>query len=280
MPSPSVTSAILAVLEDTEPNTSMSVGEIVDRVSQRYGDDDRVPAANEIRGRLSRLKQEGIVERPERGEYVLSRAEPNQTEELAELTSIVSDVLRPDALRRTVIWDASPYLHLAEDGGPGRRLVIEHEQATSFRDEIEAAWPADQVATWTAKTTGPVGSMIWEPNESASYRRPLGIVFIDRNKFGATGVTSDGYRTPFPERVLVEFLGTDGPADATAIVQTILNDPTTEYHRLWQAAESLGETVSLGIMLASLGDDLHPALRNEFEAGLPPVVHALVRGER
>lgn len=280
MPSPSVTSAILSVLEEAEPNATVSVGEIVDRVSQRYDDRDRVPGANEIRGRLTKLKKEGIVERPERGQYVLSQTEPNQTDELSQLISVISEIMRKDAFRRTVLWDASPYLQLSEDGGPGRRLVIEHEHATSLRDEVEVAWPDNQVATWTAKTTGPVGAMIWNSDESSTYRTPLGIVFVDRKKFGATGVTPQGFRTPFPERVVIEFLGDDGPAEATAIVQTMLNDPTTNFDHLWQAAESLGETDNLGIILASLGDKLRPELRKEFVTRLPPVVRTLVRGTR
>jgi hypothetical protein len=280
MPSSSVTSAILSVLEKAGANEAVSVGEIVDLVSQRYNERDRAPGANEIRGRLTQLKKEGIVERPERGQYVLSRTEPNQTDELAQLASVLSEIVREDAFRRTVLWDASPYLELSEDGGPGRRLVIEHEHATSFRDEVEVAWPDNQVATWTAKTTGPIGSMIWNSDESSPYRTPLGIVFVDRKKFGATGVTPQGFRAPFPERVVIEFLGEDGPAEATAIVQTMLNDPTTNFDRLWQAAESLGETSNLGIMLAGLGDKLRPELRDEFVTRLPPVVRSLVRGTR
>jgi hypothetical protein len=188
--------------------------------------------------------------------------------------------MREDAFRRAVLWDASPYLQLSEDGGPGRRLVIEHEHATSFRDEVETAWPDDHVATWTAKTTGPIGSIIWDADKPSGYRTPLGIVFVDREKFGATGVTPQGFRTPFPERVVIEFLGEDGPAEASAIVQTMLTDPTSDFDRLWQAAESLGETDTLGIMFAGLGDKLRPELRDKFEATLPPVVRTLVRGTR
>jgi hypothetical protein len=277
----SVTSAILSILEEQEPSTALSVGEIVERVSQRYDEQDRVPNDNEIRGRLTQLHKEGVVKRPERGQYMLVQTEPNETNDLVQLVDIVSEIVRPDALRRTVLWDASPYLQLAEDGGPGTRLVVEHEHASSFRDEVEVAWPADNpVATWTTKTTGPVGSMIWEPDGWAPYRTPVGIVFVEREKFGATGVTPRGYRAPFPERIVIEFLGDDGPAEATAIVQTMLNDPTVEFDRLWQAAESLGESVSLGIMLAGLGSELRSELRNAFVARLPPVVKSLIRGER
>ena len=277
----SVTSAILSILEEQESSTALSVGEIVESVSQQYDEQDRVPNDNEIRGRLTQLHKEGVVKRPERGRYMLVQTEPNETNDLGQLVDIVSEIVRPDALRRTVLWDASPYLQLAEDGGPGTRLVVEHEHASSFRDEVEVAWPADNpVATWTAKTTGPVGSMIWEPDDWAPYRTPVGIVFVEREKFGATGVTPRGYRAPFPERIVIEFLGDDGPAEATAIVQTMLNDPTVEFDRLWQAAESLGEAVSLGIMLAGLGSELRPELRNAFVARLPPVVKSLIRGER
>lgn len=276
----SVTSAVLSVLEEAEPNAAINVGEIVERVSQRYNEREHVPGANEIRGRLTQLNKEGIVNRPERGQYVLSRTEPDQTNELSQLVSVLSGIVREEAFRRTVLWDASPYLQLSEDGGPGRRLVVEHEQAESFRDEVEVAWPESQIATWTAKTTGPIGSMIWSPDDSSTYRTPLAIVFVDRKKFGATGVTPQGFRAPFSERIVVEFLGEDGPAEATAIVQTMLNDPTTNFDRLWQAAESLGETENLGIMLAGIGDKLRPELRDKFEERLPPVVKTLVRGTR
>lgn len=277
----SVTSAILSVLEEQEPSTALSVGEIVESVSQRYDEQDRVPSDNEIRGRLTQLHKEGVVERPERGRYMLVQTEPNETNELVQLVDIVSEIVRQDALRRTVLWDASPYLQLAEDGGPGTRLVVEHEHASSFRDEVEVAWPSDNhVATWTAKTTGPVGLMLWEPDGSAPYRTPVGIVFVERGKLGATGVTPRGYRAPFPERIVIEFLGDDGPAEATAIVQTMLNDPTIDLDRLWQAAESLGEAVNLGIMLAGLGNELRPDLQNAFVARLPPVVKSLIGGER
>lgn len=281
MSPPTVTSAILSVLEEQEPNTALSVGQIIDSVSQQYDEQDRVPNDNEIRGRLTQLHKEGVVKRPERGRYMLVQTEPNETTDLVQLVDIVSDIVRQDALRRTVLWDASPYLQLAEDGGPGTRLVVEHEHASSFRDEVDVAWPADNhVATWTAKATGPVGSMLWEPDSSATYRVPIGIVFVEREKFGATGVTPRGYRTPFPERIVIEFLGDDGPAEATAIVQTMLNDPTINLDRLWQAAESLGEAVNLGIMLAGLGNELRPELRTAFVARLPPVVNSLIGGER
>lgn len=281
MSPPTVTSAILSILEEEEPNTALGVGEIIDSVSQQYDEQDRVPNDNEIRGRLTQLHKEGVVERPERGRYMLVQTEPNETNDLVQLVDIVSDIVRQDALRRTVLWDASPYLQLAEDGGAGTRLVVEHEHASSFRDEVDVAWPADNhVATWTAKATGPVGSVLWEPDSSAPYRVPIGIVFVEREKFGATGVTPRGYRTPFPERIVIEFLGDDGPAEATAIVQTMLNDPTINLDRLWQAAESLGEAVNLGIMLAGLGNELRPELRNAFVARLPPVVKSLIRGER
>lgn len=281
MSPPTVSSAILSVLEDQEPNSALSVREIIDGVSQQYKETARVPNDNEIRGRLTQLHKEGVVKRPERGQYVLVQTEPNETTELVQLVEIVSDIVRQNELRRTVLWDASPYLRLSEDGGPGTRLVVEHEHASSFKDEVEVAWSADNhVATWTAKTTGPVGSMLWESDNSSPYRVPIGIVFVEREKLGATGVTPQGYRTPFPERIVIEFIGDDGPAEATAIVQSILNDPTIDPDRLWQAAENLGETVNLGIMLAGLGNELQPEMRNEFVTRLPPVVKSLIRGER
>lgn len=271
----------MSVLENHQPATAVDVGEIVESVSQQYDEHERVPKDNEIRGRLTQLHKEGVVERPERGRYRLVQREPNETDELVQLVEVVSEFIRPEALRQTVLWDASPYLQLAEDGGPGTRLVVEHEHAISLRDEVAVAWPTDMdVATWTANTTGPLGPTIWAPDDSVTYRTPTGIVFVEREKFGATGVTPTGYRTPFPERVVIEFLGTDGPAEAAAIVQTMLNDPTTDFDRLWQAAASLGTAVPLASMLAGLGTDLRPELRTQFIDELPPVVTSLLGGAR
>lgn len=277
----SVTSTILSILEDQDPQTTVGVGEIIDGVIERYKQSERIPEDNEIRGRLTQLYKEGIVDRPARGEYLLVEAEPDETEELASLVDLISNILRPEELRRTVLWDATPYLQLTEDGAPGTRLVVEHEQAPAFRDEVDVAWPTTPpVATWAAATTGPVGPLLWEPAESMPYRTATGIVFIERAKFGATGVTPQGYRTPFQERIVIECLGEDGPAEATALVQTLLDDPSTEYDRLWQAAESLGESVALGTVLAGLGDSLQPELRNQLLDDLPPVSRALIGGKR
>lgn len=281
MSTTSISSVILTVFEERESDTTMTVGEIVEAVQQRFEERDRFPADNEIRGRLSRLLKEGVLERPERGRYTLVRAEAEETEELTRLADIVANQVRPSALRRTVMWDATPYLHLAEDGGPGTRLVLEHENAASFQDEVEVAWPVENtVATWSTKTSGPLGTRLWEPDTPAPYRMPVGIVFVEREKLGGTGVTPEGYRTPFPERILVEFLGEDGPAEAATIVRNLLQDPTVELDRLWAAAETLGATVDLAALLAGLGPDLRPELRDEFTAKVSPVTGTLLRGER
>jgi hypothetical protein len=277
----SISSVILSVLEEREPDTTMSVQEIVEAVQQRFEERNRLPADNEIRGRLSRLLKEGVLERPERGRYTLVRTEPKETESLKRLVDIISKQVRPGALRRTVLWDATPYLHLAEDGGPGTRLVVEHEKAASLQDEVEVAWPVDNsVATWSTKTRGPLGTLLWEPNCPTPYRMPVGIVFVERKKLGATGITPGGYRTPFPERILVEFLGEDGPPEAASIVRNLLQNPTVDLDRLWAAAETLGATVNVGALLAGLGDELRPQLRTDFTAKLSPVTGTLITGER
>lgn len=281
MTPPPLSSVILSVLEEQEPEATMSVREIVDAVQQRFEERNRLPADNEIRGRLSRLHKEGVLERPERGQYTFVRAEPKETELLLQLVDILSERVRPSALRRTVIWDATPYLHLAEDGAPGTRLVVEHKSSTSLQDEVEVAWPGEQpVATWSARTNGPLGALLWEPDSPAPYRMPVGIVFVEREKLGATGLTPGGYRTPFPERILVEFLGEDGPPEAASIVRTLLQDPTVELDRLWAAAETLGATVDVGALLASLGTELRPQLLTDFTAKVSPVTGTLITGER
>lgn len=281
MTTTSISSAILSVLEEREPGTTMSVGEIVEAVRGRLDERDRLPADNEIRGRLTRLNKEGVLERPERGRYTLVRAEPEVTDDLERLVDVVSERVRPSELRRTVLWDATPYLRLAEDGGPTTRLVVEHEEAASLRDEVEVAWPGkDSVATWSTKTSGPLGPFLWEPKGDVPFRMPVGIVFVEREKFGATGVTPGGYRTPFPERVLVEFLGSDGPPEAAPIVRTLLQDPTVGFDRLWAAAETLGATVDVGALLAGVRAELRPELWADFVKELSPVVGTLVEGRR
>lgn len=281
MSTTSISSVILSVFEERERDTSMTVREIVDAVQQRFEDRDRLPADNEIRGRLSRLHKEGILERPERGRYTLVRADPTETEDLSQLVDIIAEQVRPSALRRTVLWDATPYLHLAEDGGPGTRLVVEHEKAASLQDEVEVAWPGENtVATWSTKTSRPLGTRLWEPDTPAPYRMSVGIVFVEREKLGATGLTDEGYRTPFPDRILVEFLGEKGPPEAATIVRSLLQDPTVTLDRLWAAGETLGATVDVAALLAGLAPELRPELRTEFSAKVSPVTGTLLRGER
>ena len=277
----STSSTILSVLEEQEPGVALSVGEIVDSVQEQLEERNRVPEDNEIRGRLSRLHKEGVLERPERGQYALIRAEPEQTNQLAQLVNVVSKRVRPSALRRTVLWDATPYLSRAEDGGPGTRLVVEHRNVASLQDEIEVFWPEQNaVATWSTKTAGPLGPLLWRPDTPTPYRMPAGIVFVEREKFGATGITPDGYRTPFPERVLAEFLGEDGLPETAPVVRNLLQDPEVSFDRLWAAAETLGVTVEVGALLAGLKDEIRPELRADFLETLAPVTGTLIEGER
>lgn len=277
MATPSLSSVILSVLEARAVNATLSVGEIVDAVHDQFAERDRLPEDNEIRGRLARLRKEGVLERPERGRYRLVRAEPNETDDLLRLVDIISERVRSDELRRSVLWDATPYLRLSEDGGPGVRLVVEHKQAASLQDEVEVAWTGDEpLATWSTKTSGPLGPRLWEPKSPAPYRLPVGIVFAEREKFGGTGLTSGGYRTPFTERILVEFLGEDGPPEAAPIVRTLLTDQSVGLERLWAAAETLGATVDVGALLAGPGTEIRPQLRADFIAKLSPAVRSLL----
>lgn len=277
----SISSVILSVFEEGGPEATMTVREIVDAVRLRYEDRNRVPNDNEIRGRLSTLHKEGVLERPARGQYTMVRAEPEETNDLSVLVDIISKQVRPSTLRRSVIWDATPYLHLAEDGGPGTRLVVEHKQAASLQEEVAVAWPeANKLTTWSTKTPGPLGRHLWEPDASSPNRISMGIVFVEREKPGATGLTDEGYRTPFPERILVEFLGKEGPPEAATIVRSLLQDPTVNLDRLWSAAETMGTSMDLSALLAGLGPELHPELRDEFMGKFSPVTQTLLRGER
>lgn len=281
MSSASISSAVLSALEAQPPGKALHVQDVVAAVTDRLDDRDDPPTPSAIRGRLTTLRQEGVVERPERGRYALVRADPTETPALTRLVDVVEDIFRPEALRRTVLWDATPYLQRTEDGGPGARLVVEQKRAGSYRDEVEVNWPGDeQVFTWTVKTKGPLGLALWEPDDPSPYRIPTGIVFVERERFGATGLTPRGYRAPFPERVVVEFLGFEGPASAAPIVRQILRDPSTRFPRLWQAAESLGATADLAALLAGTRESLPEGLREEFLERLPAVVRTLVEDRR
>lgn len=61
--------------------------------------------------------------------------------------------------------------------------------------------------------------------------RPVGIIFVKLEKCGGTGFTNLGYQTPFPERILVEFLGNKGPPEVATIVRSLLHDPTVNLDR-------------------------------------------------
>lgn len=276
----SVASVILSVLESQRFGPPVSVRDIVQETQKRTADRQRIPGENEIRGRLTTLYNQGVVEKAGRGKYVLTERSPEETDDLVRLLGLLQDLLPADAFTRSVIWDASPYLELAEDGGPGTRLVLEHENAGSFPDELTAHWQGDEpVHAWVGKTTGPLGPLLWEPKTQTQYRIPFGIVCVERTKYGATGLTPRGYRAPFPERVLMEVLGPDGPPEATSIAQAILNSSDTEYERLRHAAVTLGESETLSILLAGAGDRV-PNLYIPFNNELSPVVKAFVTGER
>lgn len=281
MSSASISSAVLSALEEQPPGKALQVQEITEEVTDRLEDRDDPPTPSAIRGRLTTLRQEGVLERPERGRYAVVRADPPETPVLSRLVDVVEDVVRPEALRRTVLWDATPYLEGTEDGAPGTRLVVERKRAEALRDEVEVTWPGDeQLFTWTVKTKGPLGLALWEPDDPAPYRIPTGIVFVEREKFGATGLTPRGYRAPFPERVSVEFLGFEGPANAAPAVRKTLRDPSTGFPKLWQAAENLGASADLAALLAGTGEVLPEDLREAFLERLPPVVRTLVEDRR
>jgi hypothetical protein len=281
MTSRSLSSVILTVFEDREAGAAISVKEVVEAVKNRLDARDRLPGDNEIRGRLAQLRKEGVLERPERGQYRLVRAEPNETEALIELVNLISNRVRPNELRRTVIWDATPFLSVSEDGIRGTRLVVEHDQAGALEDEVGVEWSGDRVAaSWITKRSGPLGPRQWGPKESPSYRMDVGIVFAEREKLGGTGLTENGYRTPFDERVVTEFLGEDGPPEAAPIVRNLLNQSDLDFDRLWAASETMGVTLDTGALLAGMGEELSPDLRSQLVEKLSPTLKPLLWGAR
>lgn len=276
---PSLTDVILGAFEDRRGESPLTSSEIVHIAQKQYADAERVPNANEIRGRLSRLASEGIVTRPERGHYELVRTDPQETAALTSLTELLEELLRPDARRRSVVWDATPYLDLAEDGAPGTRVIIEHANATSFRDELLTRWPTDRaIATWSEKQAGPLGTTLWNPTDQFISHDRIGLILVERERFGATGLTDRGVRTPFPERILCEFLGPTGPPDATPIVRSLLRDERLTLERLRQAADTMGVSTPLGALLVAAEDAVPPAMREAYLEDLPPVVRHVLEG--
>ncbi len=269
----SLRDAILSVFEALSAEESVTQSDLAERLEGAF---DAPVQESSVRARLTGLRQEGVVERERRGHYKLVRAQHDETPALQELIRRATRFFRPEALRRAVVWDATPYLALTEDGAPGTRLVVEHPHVRLLRDEL-AAPRADQ-DPWHVvhkRTTKPLGDLIWSLDDDHPWIK-TGVLLLERERLGATGLTDHGYRTPFRERVLVEFLSlTTDPTIGSPIADWILHDSRTRFNRLWQAGQALNVLPDVAILLAALGPRLPAPLFRELQDATLPVVREL-----
>lgn len=274
----SVRNHILEVLEDA-PDGLSSEG-LNQAVQEKYQGGKRTPAVREITGRLSTLRADGVVEHLERGRYRLARCEEATTPLVQAVAAILQGKFRAKPLRRLVLWDATPYLELTEDGAPGTRIVIEHASAAGLPEMLERDWPGDQrPAFWTTSTKGPLGELLWEPTDRPAGRIDAGVVLVDRERIGGTGLTEAGYRAPFQERVLLEFLEMESDR-GVPVIETLLMRSEADMPRLWASAHALGVLPDLNALLAGSLDRLPDGTANDFFDRLPQAVSHLIGGRK
>lgn len=269
----SVRDAILDALGELPPETSLSVEELAAAVDKRL---QRTPGkVSDVRARLVQLRQEGIVARLERGQYRLPRTDRDLTSLERRLADLLRQTWRPEALSRLVLWDATPYLDLGEDGAPGQRVVIEHPKAAELRDAIAYAWDAPPT-TWTARGRGPLDDRLFGPDRPVS-RIDVGVILVEQERLGGTALVPDGFRVPTTERIATEFMGLDSRPDVgAAVTQALLLRSELDYKRLWQAANALGNRTELVTILTACYDRLPEGLQDDYRKRLPRVAAMLM----
>jgi hypothetical protein len=290
MVGPALRDLILEVFEE-QPKRVFSAQDVLGAVAHQH------PGLQEasVRVKLSELAREGALTKLERAQYQLFTIDqpPRPLEAIAARQLL--RVLKPKALRRAVIWDATPFLAQAEDGAPGVRLVIEHPAAETIKNHIESDWApwvapfdwgtrdretAPQLLTWISREHGPLGEQLWEPDEASPSKIHLGIILVAAERIGATGLTPQGYRAPTRERILSEFLTytVDGAAAADILRAGIL-DPGFDLKRAEQAALTLGCHHYLHALLAAIHRDLPAKTRAAHLGMAPPFLRAFLEGE-
>lgn len=271
----SVRDAILDALAELHPGSTHGVDELERAVQQRR---PNKTSARDVRSRLVALRHEGVVERLERGQYRLARGTRHWTALERRLLDILNRAWRPEALARLVLWDATPYLDLSEDGAPGQRVVIEHEDAGGLRETIQQAWP-ERPVQWSVNGRGPLDGRLLEPDDEVG-RIDTGIILVERERIGASVLTPEGVRAPTLERIALEFMGMDEAPDiGLAVTQALLLRSELDHRRLWQAATAIGNRTDLATILTACYDRLPPKLRQEYRKRMPAVA-ALLMEER
>lgn len=270
----SVRDHILEVLE--EALDGVPSDELVAAVQEKYQGGARTPLAREVTGRLTDLRDEGVIERPDRGMYRLARAETPSSGLQDQVAAVLRSKWRAKPLRRLVLWDATPYLELTEDGAPGSRIVIEHANAAALQEVLAGAWPGNERPVfWATKTKGPLGELLWAPDDTVG-RIDMGVLLVDRERIGGTGMTTNGYRAPFRERILLEFLEMESDRGAPVIEALLRSD--ADMDRLWASANALGVLSDLNALLAGCLDRLPEGTAKAYLGKLPRSVAHLIRG--
>lgn len=236
---------------------------------------------------MNQRVRESIVSRLAFGEYALREVAVKENPLEQAVANILAGVLKPKALRRAVIWDATPFLSLAEDGAPGVRLVIEHAAGPSIKDAIESNWATLiskfpkgekrplQTLAWIVHRRGPLGDHLWEPERPGPSVIDLGVVIVADERLGGTGLTQHGYRAPSHERILTEFMAEElDAAAAHDILRAGLLHKTFSIKRAEEAARTLGTMYRLWTLLTAAQPQLPEPLRSQVLDKVP----AYVRG--
>jgi hypothetical protein len=290
-----VRSTLLEILSALKGDESISPEEIL-RLATEPSRSSSPPTQSVVSGRLSDLVREGIVEKPDRGRYRLTRTSDAGTPLESEMGSRLQNVLRKEHLSTLVLWEATPYLEWNEDGPPGTRLVVEYPEAKAIQGTVLSQWP--QVETpeaWTTRRKGPIGSALWDnPDQTMQPGRPA-IVFVASSRkktrgktpmmagLGGTALAPAGYRRPLRERVLCEFLGKDlEPELAKSVIDNILlstqNTRPLEFKRLQQAAEAIKVEKELTVLLTAAYSRLPSQIQRDLVKSLPPSLTEILEG--
>lgn len=271
----SVRDAILDALAELPAGSTCGIDELERATEERR---PGKTSGRDVRSRLVALRHEGVVERLKRGQYQLARGSRQWTALEQRALEILNQAWRPEALARLVLWDATPYLELSEDGAPGQRIVIEHEEAGSLREAIQQAWP-ERPVQWSVKGHGPLDGRLLEPDRQAG-RIDMGIILVERERIGASVLTPEGVRAPTQERIALEFMGMDEAPDVgAAVTQALLLRSELDHKRLWQAATAIGKRTDLTTTLAVCYDRLPLGLQQDYRKQMPAVA-ALLMEER
>lgn len=230
-----------------------------------------------LRGRLTELRHSGVVEKAGLGAYRLVRTDPPSSYAVEEVAGFLSGQLSPTELARTVIWDATPYLMLSEDGVSGRQVVVETPVGKTLVPIINQEFETRKLhGAWLAprwrNRAGPLGPILLEPQDRDAWHDFTGILVVAEERIGGTGLTRQGFRAPFPERILMEFMAMDADVDVgRAIVEHILRTGI-DIKRGWACAHAINVLPDYAALMASIYHRLSPSQRQQVRDLLPGVI--------